>query len=221
MRTLLLALCLVAAYPAISQDDYTLLGAGVRSRPNYDGSSSRTVDLIPVVRYYGKPWFARSTQGVLEGGARVTLGGGFVAGAQLAYEQGPFDKDPGASAGVHLEWDGKLGPMPVSLMGRHRQYLDSDHGMQFDLRANAAVYQSGPALLGLFTQFTFANAENTRAYFGVSESGHQFTDLGAWGSYDLTREWILLSNVHVRRLTVAGVQKSTGTYASVGVAYKF
>src|SRR5205814_8346376 len=64
-------LSLHAALPiSAAAEDYTLLGAGVRTRPDYDGSSSRTVDLIPVVRYYGKPWFTRTTQGMLEGGAR-------------------------------------------------------------------------------------------------------------------------------------------------------
>src|SRR5437868_2297687 len=98
---LVLALPIVAA----AQDDYTLLGGGLRTRPKFDGSSDRTVDLIPVVRYYGRPWFARTTQGILEGGARWNLGPGLDVGAQLAYEQGPQDHNPGASVGVHAEWD--------------------------------------------------------------------------------------------------------------------
>src|SRR5262244_576969 len=69
-------------------EDYTLLGAAVRTRPAYDGSASQRTDLIPIVRYYGHPFFARTTQGVLEGGARGEIVSGLVYGAQIAYEAG-------------------------------------------------------------------------------------------------------------------------------------
>lgn len=153
----------------------------------------------------------------------MELAQGLVGGVQLVYEQGPRDKHPGGSLGVHLEWDGKLGPAPVSLLGRLRHYLDTERGTQFDLRANAGVYQSGPALVGVFAQLTFATAENTRAYYGVSEGGHLYTDVGTLGSYDITRQWVLVGSLHLRRLNgdITGVQKRTGTYASAGLAYKF
>lgn len=224
MRTLVILLCLAtASLPATAQDDYTLLGAGVRSRPEFDGSRDRTIDLVPVVRYYGKPWFARSTQGILEGGARAPLGGGLVGGVQLAYEQGPRDTDPGASLGFHLEWDSKLGEAPVTLLGRLRHHLDSDRGDQLDLRATVGVHQSSRALAGVFAQVTFANTEYTRAYYGQSESGQLYTDFGLLGSYDMTKAWVLVGSLHARRLNgdIQGVQKKTGTYASAGVAYKF
>jgi len=218
-----IALLLLLWFATCAQADYTLLGAGARSRPDYDGANSRTVDLIPVVRYYGKPWFARTTQGILEGGARAALARGLEGGVQLAYEQGPRDKDPSASLGVHLEWDGKLGAAPITLLGRLRSYLDMDRGMQFDLRGTVGVLQSGSAVAGVFVQATFADAENTRAYYGRSESGHLYTDIGMLGSYDLTREWVLVGSLHLRQLNsdITGIQKRTGTYASLGAAYKF
>ncbi len=77
----------VFAQDAPPEDD-TLLGAGVRTRPAYDGSASQVTDLIPVVRYYGKPLFARTTQGILEGGARTEVAPGLALGAQLANEAG-------------------------------------------------------------------------------------------------------------------------------------
>src|SRR5258708_26053728 len=124
-----LALALLVPLQAFAQspppDDYTLLGVGVRSRPAYDGSASQTADLIPVVRYYGKPLFARTTQGILEGGARAEVAPGLALGAQIAYEAGRKKSEsgflrernvpdiaPGASVGVHAEWDTKLGPAP-------------------------------------------------------------------------------------------------------------
>ena len=223
MKRILLFFLAVIALPASAQD-YTLLGAGLRSRPEYDGADSRTVDLIPVVRYYGKPWFARTTQGILEGGARAALAQGLVGGVQLAYEQGPRDMDPGASLGLHLEWDGKLGQAPLTLLGRVRHYLDSDRGNQLDLRGTAGIYQSGAAAAGVFTQFTFASAENTRAYHGVSESGLLYASLGALGSYDFTKQWIGVWGVEARRLAGdvgRAVPKRTGAYVSAGVAYKF
>jgi outer membrane scaffolding protein for murein synthesis (MipA/OmpV family) len=78
----------LAALAQIAPEDYTLIGAAVRSRPAYDGSDAQRTDLIPVLRYYGKPWFARTTQGILEGGARWALTPGVDAGVQLAYEEG-------------------------------------------------------------------------------------------------------------------------------------
>ena len=55
---------------ALAKEDFTLIGAAVRTRPEFDGSSDRTIDVHPVLRYYGERWFARTTQGLLEGGAR-------------------------------------------------------------------------------------------------------------------------------------------------------
>src|SRR3990170_1630925 len=121
---------LMVLIPLGVQAEEILLGAGARNRPVFDGSGDQTTDLIPVVRYYGRPWFARTTQGILEGGIRGTLAQGFAVGMQLAYEQGPLDKDPGASLGVHLEWDGRLGPAPITLLGRLRDYLDAGRGTQ-------------------------------------------------------------------------------------------
>jgi len=64
--------------------DESLLGPGLRSRPAYDGSVAQHSELVPVIRYSGQPWFARSTQGVVEGGVRLELAPGLHAGAQLA-----------------------------------------------------------------------------------------------------------------------------------------
>jgi hypothetical protein len=54
------------------------------ARPAYDGSGDQRTDLIPLIRYYGRPWFARTTQGVLEGGARWPLAQGVNVGVQIA-----------------------------------------------------------------------------------------------------------------------------------------
>ena len=221
-------LLLLYIFPLIAQaqDDYTLIGAGVRSRPEFDGSGSRTVDLIPVLRYYGKPWFARTTQGILEGGARTALAPGFDAGIQLAYEQGPRDRDPGASLGAHLELDRKLGPMPVNLLFRLRKHLDSERGAQADLRTTAGVYGDARASAGVFAQATWASAKYTQAYYGISDAGLLYTSLGALGSYDLSRQWVLVGSAEARRLSddVARspiVERRTGYYASAGLAYRF
>ena len=92
----LLAILLFIPAVALAQDDYTLLGLGVRSLPEYDGSSKQELELIPVVRYYGRTLFARTTQGTLEGGARWEVARGLHAGVQLAYVGGNdrTDVDP-------------------------------------------------------------------------------------------------------------------------------
>ena len=225
MRLLLIALLALPGLAA-AQDDYTLLGGGLYSRPKFDGSRDRRVDLIPVVRYYGTPWFARTTQGILEGGARWNLREGLDVGAQLAYEQGPQDHDPGASVGVHAEWDSQLGPAPLNVLLRLRQFLDTDRGLQFDTRATLGVYEGHGLAAGVFAQATWASEKSFRAYYGVSDSGLLFTSLGALGGYELTQRWQLLGSVEHRRLADDAarspiVDKRSGMYASLGLAYKF
>src|SRR5437879_12606750 len=90
-RCMALALLLIVPLAALAQTalpEYAWIGAGVRTRPAYDGSAAQRTDLIPTVRYYGGPWFARTTQGILEGGVRMELARDLNIGAQLAYEGG-------------------------------------------------------------------------------------------------------------------------------------
>ena len=232
MRILLCVLLLpLAALAQSAPDDYTLIGAAVRSRPEYDGSNSQTVDLIPVLRYYGKPWFARTTQGILEGGARATLAPGLAIGAQLAYEAGRKasgvpELDPGASFGVHLEWDTKLGPAPLNLLFRTRKHLDADRGTQADLRFTAGVYGSTRTQAGVFTQATWASTKSMESFYGVHDSGLLFTSLGVLGSHDLSRQWVLVGSVEARRLASDParspiVERRSNYYASAGLAYRF
>ncbi len=225
MRLLLLA---ALAWPmfACAQDDYTLLGAGLRTRPEFDGSKDRTVDVIPVVRYYGRPWFARTTQGVLEGGARWNLRQGVDLGAQLAYEQGPRDHDPGASIGAHAEFDAHIGRMPLNALARVRQHLDTDRGAALDLRATAGVYGSHGVQAGVFAQASFASGKNFRAYYGLADSGLLFTSLGVLASYELTQRWMLVGSTELRRLSDDAakspfVSRRNGVYASLGLGYRF
>jgi MipA family protein len=215
----------LSAFAELTND--SLLGPGLRTKPAYDGSASQRTELVPVVRYLGQPWFARSTQGVVEGGVRMELAPGLHAGAQLAYEPGrrmgdsDFLKshnvssiDRGASAGVHLEWDHQFGPMPVTLLVRARQHTDSDLGAQADLRLSAGVYQSGRFSAGVFTQATWASAKSAGAFYGITPqqsaatglpafgagSGRVFGSVGLLWSVDLTREWIVVGSMEARRL---------------------
>ena len=227
MKRLLLLLCFVPLTAFAVDDDLILVGAAVRSRPDFDGSNSRTTELIPVLRYYGKTLFARTTQGILEGGARIEPVKDLHVGAQLAYEDGPRNHDPGASIGAHVEWDYTLGPAPGDLVVRYRQFLDSDRGAQLDVRGSIGVLGEGRALAAVFLQLTFANAENTRAYYGVDEPGLLFTNAGILGTYNLSRHWDAVGSFHVRWLsddivrTSPFVERKTGVYASAGIAYRF
>jgi outer membrane scaffolding protein for murein synthesis (MipA/OmpV family) len=227
---LLLTLGLLAATPALAQllkKDYALIGAGIRTRPAYDGSSSQTTDLIPVVRYYGHPWFARTTQGVLEGGIRAEAASGLNVGAQLAYEEGRKssesallgsfnfpDIDPDASIGVHVEYEREFGRMPVDLLLRYRQSADSDRGAQTDIRLNAGVFESGSFVAVVFLQATWASERSNRFYYGISDQQSATTGLPAfspgggwlstsagliWGA-DLSSTWVLLGSLTWKRL---------------------
>lgn len=229
MRALAVLFLLVLPAAVLAQDDIgTLLGLGVRSRPEYDGANKQELEPIPVVRWYGQTWFARTTQGVLEGGARLELTKGLFAGAQLAYEGGNdrTDVDPGASYGLHLEWDVQVGPAPVNLLARTRHHFDSDLGRQTDLRAAVGVYRGGGLLAWVYAQATWGSDEWVRSYYTAGGGGLLYTALGVEGAYDLSQRWVLVASVHGRRLqddaaTSPITERKTNYYASAGIAYRF
>jgi outer membrane scaffolding protein for murein synthesis (MipA/OmpV family) len=236
----LLLMAPVAALAQIAPEDYTLIGAAVRSRPAYDGSDSQRTDVIPVLRYFGKPWFARTTQGVLEGGARWALAPGVDAGVQLAYEEGRktsesdllgnlglADVDPGVSVGAHVEWDFKIGPAPASLLGRYRQHTDSDRGAQADLRLNVGLYGSGGMFLGAYAQATWADAKSIESFYAMSNasSGLLHSSLGLLGSYDFARHWTVVAGAQARRLHGDAArspitESESSSYLNAGLAYR-
>ncbi len=231
----------ISALAQIVPDDYTLIGVAVRTRPAYDGSESQRTDLIPVLRYYGKPWFARTTQGVLEGGARWALAPGADAGVQLAYEEGRKTSessllqslnlpnvDPGVSVGAHVEWDFKIGPAPINVLGRVRQNTDADRGAQADLRLNVGLYASGGLIVATYAQGTWASSKSIASYYAVNnaDSGLLHTSIGLLGSYDLSRHWSAVAGVQGRRLHGDAalspiVETKSSYYANAGLAYRF
>lgn len=223
IRLACLALALWASVAA-AQEDLKLVGAGVRTRPKVDGFSDRTTELVPVLRYFGQPWFVRTTQGILEGGLRWNVRPGWDLGAQLAYEQGPNDQDPGASIGLHSEWEGKLGPAPVLGLVRYRHNVDSDRGDLLDLRAAGGVYQGHGFIAVLFTQLSFATQKYYRAYYDVDESGLLYGSVGAQASYDLSRRWMLVGSAERKHMSDNAarsppVVQRSASYVSVGIAY--
>jgi outer membrane scaffolding protein for murein synthesis (MipA/OmpV family) len=195
----------------------------------------------------------RSTQGVLEGGVRMELAPGLHVGAQLAYEPGRksgesdflrgsnvADIDPGASVGLHLEWDHMFGPMPITLLARARQHTNSDLGYQVDLRLSAGAYRSGRLAAGVFTQATWADAKSTEAFYGITSSqssatglppfgaasGWLFGSVGVLGSIDLSRNWMVLGSLESRRLLDSAArspvtQRPSNYYVNAGIAYHF
>ena len=216
-----------------------LLGAAMRTRPAYDGAGSQRGDFVPVLRYYGRPWFARTTQGMLEGGVRSELAPEFYAGAQLVYEAGRKqsesaflasrnvpDLDAGVSAGLHLEWDRRLGPVPVTFLIRARQHLDRDRGGQADLRVTAGVFSRGGFLAAIFGQATWGSENAVRSQYGPPNSGLLFTSVGLLTSYDLSRHWLLVGGVELRQVrdeaaSSALAERSSNYYANAGIAYRF
>jgi len=222
-----LALAPLAVEAQMQVPDYSWLGAGVRTRPAYDGSDAHVTELIPSVRYFGRPWFARTTQGVLEGGARVAIAPELHLGAQLAYEGGRIaseaaflsshdvpDIKAGASAGVHAEWDYHLGPVPTTLLARVRQLLETDRGTKADLRFTAGVYGGGAFSAALFFQGTWASAKSNQSFYGVTPDvsgitglpvytpggGLLYTTGGLLWEVDLSPSWIVVGNLEARLL---------------------
>jgi outer membrane protein len=231
MKKTIASILLLAPLSAAAQfidADYVLLGAAVRTRPAYDGSRSQTTDLVPVVRYYGQPWFARTTQGILEGGLHWNLGSGLAAGFQLAYEEGrdnsessflrehnfTDDIDAGGSLGAHVEWDTKIGPAPVGLLARYRQNVDSDRGALVDLRLNVGVYGERGATLVVYSEATWGSSDANGTFYRVTPqqsttsglaayepgSGLRHVALGLIGGYDFSRHWTLVAAASQRWL---------------------
>jgi outer membrane scaffolding protein for murein synthesis (MipA/OmpV family) len=223
------ALVLLLAPPSARAElsDETLLGLGLRSQPAYDGSASQRLAAVPVIRYLGQTAFARSTQGVLEGGVRLELAPGLHAGAQLAYEpgrktsdsdllqnHGVADVDPGASVGGQVEWDHMFGPMPITLLARARQNIKADRGAQVDLRLSAGAYRGARVGAGAFAQTTWANARSTGSIYDVTTQqsaatglpvfraagGWLFASFGLLWSIDLNRDWIAVGSMESRHL---------------------
>jgi outer membrane scaffolding protein for murein synthesis (MipA/OmpV family) len=251
---MVLALLLIVPFAALAQStlpEYAWIGAGVRTRPAYDGSAAQRTDLIPTVRYYGKPWFARTTQGILEGGVRTELVQGLNLGAQLAYEGGRLasesdflrsnnvpDIKPGASVGLHIEWDQKLGPVPVTLLARGRQFIDGDRGAQADLRLTAIVFGGGALTAAVFVQGTRANSKSSQSFYGITPaqstslpayaagSGPLYATGGLLWGVDLSRQWIVVGNLEARRLhgdaaRTPLAERTSNHYASASLAYRF
>jgi outer membrane scaffolding protein for murein synthesis (MipA/OmpV family) len=251
---MVLALLWVVPLSAFAQSptpDPTLIGAGVRTRPAYDGSAAQRTDLIPTVRYYGGPWFARTTQGILEGGARMEVSRGLHVGAQFAYEGGRLasesdflrrnnvpDINPGASVGLHVEWDQKLGAAPVTLLARGRHFVDSDRGAQADLRLTVGVYGGSAITAGVFIQGTWASSKSNQSFYGITPeqstklppyaagSGPLFATGGLLWGVDLSREWIVVGNLEARRLHGDAArsplaERTSNHYASASLAYRF
>jgi outer membrane scaffolding protein for murein synthesis (MipA/OmpV family) len=160
-------------------------------------------------------------------------------GAQLAYEGGRLasesdflrrnnvpDINPGASFGLHVEWDQTVGPVPVTLLARGRHFADGDRGAQADLRLAAGVFSRGAVNAGVFVQGTWADSKSNQSFYGVAGSGTLYASGGLLWGVDLGREWIVVGNLEARRLQGDAVrsplaERRSNHYASASLAYRF
>ncbi len=222
-----IAACFASQAFAQTTDDEKYIGIGVRVRPAYEGADSHRGEAIPYLRLYGDHLFARTTQGMLEGGWRTRPYGAWVFGAQVAYEDGRVTNDsaflkdhhfenldPGASVGVHAEGDWKIGAMPLNALVRYRQNIDSDRGAQADLRVTAGIFSRWGVEAGVFGQLTWANSKSTQNFFGITPqqsvvtglpaynagSGPRYVQFGLLGSVNLSEHWLIPWGASMQRL---------------------
>jgi len=210
---------ILPARACAEMEETSLMGGGVRTRPAYDGSSSRVQDRIPLIRYFGTPWFLRTSQEILEGGVRTQVGPGLHVGVQLAYEPARetsesrflllhhvHDVDYGTSAGAYSEWESNIGPTPTSLLARVRQDTRISHGYQADVRVNAGIFRGGPVEAALFAQTTWASRNANDVLYGVRQeesattglpafqpgSGWSFGSAGLLASVNVASHWVIV-----------------------------
>lgn len=198
-------------------DDEKYIGVGARLRPAYDGADTNRVDAVPFVRFFGEHFFARTTQGILEGGWRTRPFGSITLGAQISYEEGRqadesaflsqrhFDDiNRSVAFGVHAEGNWKLGPVPLNALLRLRKDIESDNGAQADLRATAGILDWHGVRAGLFGQVTWSDDKYTRRFYGITPpqsattglptydagAGARFFQAGLLGDVNIARHWI-------------------------------
>ncbi len=242
----LLVFALLAPVAALSQSSEqlpSLLGVAFWSRPAYDGSSSQVKEAVPIISYEGHPWFARTLQGILEGGLRKEIAPKLNLAAQLAYESGRKQSEsgflrsqdagdirPGASIGGHVEWNPTLGPAPVYLVTRVRQALDTDNGVQADLRLTVGVFEKLGFAAAAYGQATWADAKSVRTFYGAPGfdpgGGLLYTSLGLYFFYDLSRDWVVMASAEEHRLHGDATnspltERHSNFYLFAGPAYKF
>jgi outer membrane scaffolding protein for murein synthesis (MipA/OmpV family) len=206
-----------------------LIGASVRIGPEYDGSRSTDIGLIPVLMYSKDLWFARTTEGILEAGAKAVLFGNLNYGIQAAYEEGRDSHnadflqmhhvdslDPSLSLGGFLQYQNIIKSVPVDILARYRKDIDSSRGDQVDLRVTAGIYRSKDKKLNaeIFAQSTWANDKAIQSYYGINNDeafttklsefhpsgGNLSNEFGFWCSYNLSSHWMLMGNVERHQL---------------------
>lgn len=213
--------------------DDSWVGPGMRLQPAYDGSSTQRLQFVPVVRYFGDPWFLRSTQDVLETGVRMELAAGLHLGTQVAYEPGrkaqesPFlashhvpDVDRGASFGGQCEWDHLFGRVPVTVVARLRQHTDLARGLQADVRVSAGILRHGRVGAGVYVESTWASARSVDRFYGITPALAPVTGLptfvgsagwltGVYGigaRLDLSRKWVVVAAAESHQLLGAATR---------------
>jgi hypothetical protein len=112
------------------------------------------------------------------------------------------------------------------LLARIRYRLDDDYGIEYDLRAGVGIYGSRRLKAWAFGQATWAAEEWIRAHYTAGEGGLTFTSFGIEGAYDISRHWVGLASLSLRRLHGDAAsspisEDRSNYYASGGVAYRF
>ena len=217
---------------AIAEDesDPNILGLALQSGSSYLGSNSNKISIVPIIMLANGPWFAQTTEGILETGFQQDFLKNYTIGIQLAYEDSRLQRDSSflkqhnigdikasASYGAFLQYNNNLFQIiPIDLLVRYRKDINSARGSQLDLRLTTGVYGGEAKRLNVeaFAQTTYANQNSSQYYYGISQeqslistlnpyvnkSGFLSSQIGFWASYDVTTNWLLVGDIEVTRL---------------------
>jgi MipA family protein len=202
--------CTLMFSPAIADPWRITAGAGVASRPEFPGSDSSEVMVLPALDFaYGERWFLNQ-DGL---GAHLFRDDAWTLSLSAAADLSHRDE----SDSVHLRGLGDVDRTAVALLkSRHRSggvhvalgiatdLADEGHGTFADLTAHGRAQVTPRLTLNYGVGGRWINDEHARTFFGsptyVAEAGVSELRVFAQGTYAISSQWIVSAGASLAQL---------------------